>query len=92
MSYRVNDHSPDTKRRALIALSSASTLAIVALWIVYMQYSLGTPDGTPETSSVATVFASGIDSIIHIVRTGLVNSYMYFHALASDGVTYTIQK
>lgn len=91
MPYRVTDHSPEAKRRALIALSSASTLAIVALWIVYMQYSLGTPDGTP-TSGVAAVFSSGIDSIADIVRTGLVNSYMYFHSLAADGTTYTITK
>lgn len=91
MPYRITSNSPEAKRRALIALSAASTLAIVALWIVYMQYSLGTPDGTAD-SGIAAVFASGIDSIAHIVRTGLVNSYMYFHSLAADGVTYTISK
>lgn len=91
MSHRVTTHSPQDRRRALIALSSASTLAIIALWIVYMQYALGTPDGAPE-SGTAAIFASGIDSITHIIRTGLVNSYMYFHSLAADGVTYTIQK
>lgn len=87
----MNRASHAEKRRALIALSSASVLAIVALWIVYMHYMLSSPDG-PTDGGMGAIFANGLDVTFETVRTGLVNSYMYFHAVFAEGTTYTVTR
>ncbi|MSR73839.1 MAG: hypothetical protein EXS60_02185 [Candidatus Pacebacteria bacterium] len=83
-----------TKRRQLIWLSAASTILIVMLWIFYMQRTFNpTPKDTAvtQTDSVS-VFENGLSTIGDTVMTGLVNSYLYFHTVASQEKTFTITK
>lgn len=83
-----------TKRRQLIWLSAASTILIVMLWIFYMQRTFNpTPKDTTvtQTDSVS-VFENGLSTIGDTVMTGLVNSYLYFHTVASQEKTFTITK
>lgn len=84
----------DIKRRQLIWLSTASTILIIMLWIFYMQrtFSLAPVDTTtPQTDSVS-VFKNGLSRMSDTVMTGLVNSYLYFHTVASEEKTFTITK
>ncbi len=95
MSHRLTHHEEDkAKRRQLIWLSAASTILIIILWIFYMQRTFtslsNTPD-VPQTDSTS-VFKTGLTTISDTVITGLVNSYLYFHTVASEEKTFTITK
>ena len=82
------------KRRQLIWLSAASTVLIVILWIFYMQRTFTGPSAdtnTKKTDSVS-VFKTGLMTIGDTVMTGLVNSYLYFHTIASEEKTFTIER
>ena len=84
----------DVKRRQLIWLSTASTILIIMLWIFYMQRTFNaTPADTttPQTDSTS-VFKTGLSRIGDTITTGLVNSYLYFHTVASEEKTFTITK
>ncbi len=84
----------EAKRRQLVWLSAASSLLIVIMWIFYMErtFTLPADDASaPKTDSVS-VFENGLAAIRETVETGLVNSYLYFHTVASEGKTFTITK
>ncbi len=86
--------SPETlKRRTLVALSSVSVAAIIVLWIFYMNYAIGSPvePASPDAGASA-IFMKGTDVIAASVRNGLVNSYLYFHGIVSEGTTFEIHK
>ena len=46
---------------------------------------------TPQTDAVS-FFTKGLTTIGDTVETGLVNSYLYFHTVASEKKTFTITK
>lgn len=95
MPHRLTHHETErTKRRQLIWLSAASTALIIMLWIFYMQRTFSaapTEEAAPKTD-VASVFENGLSAIGDTVMTGLVNSYLYFHTVASEEKTFTITK
>lgn len=82
------------KRRQLIWLSTASSILIIIMWIFYMQRTFTLPSNEPNTpkEDSASVFATGLTTIYETVETGLVNSYLYFHTVASEEKTFTITK
>jgi hypothetical protein len=87
-------HNDLAKRRQLIWLSTASTLLIIMLWIFYMERTFSpTPKDTAaaQTDSVS-ILENGLSRIGDTVMTGLVNSYLYFHTVASQEKTFTITK
>ena len=85
-------HSRDAeKRRALIALSVSSVAAILLVWILYMNWSLDSPDAMPH-ASIGQIFGAGSGAITHSIETGLVNSYLYFHSAMTSGNTFVISK
>lgn len=95
MSHRLTRHDENRKkRRELIALSAASSVLIVIMWIFYMQYTFTRPnaDTNAEGANSASVFKTGLSVIADTVETGLVNSYLYFHTVASEEKTFTITK
>ncbi|MDO8582581.1 MAG: hypothetical protein Q7R63_01120 [bacterium] len=96
MPHRLARHEEHTaKRRQLIWLSTASTLLIIMLWIFYMQrtFSVPTPaDDRPAQTDSVSVFKNGFSRIATTIETGLVNSYLYFHTVASEEKTFTITK
>ena len=79
------------KRRALIALTAASVAAILALWILYMNWSLDSPDAAPRASA-AGIFKTGAYVITRSIETGLINAYLYFHSRLTTGNTYILDK
>ena len=92
MPYRLSQAEENAKKkRALIALSSASVAAIVALWILYMNWTLAAPDAVPQAGG-AEIFGTGMRTITRTVETGLINSYLYFHAAATTGTTFVISR
>lgn len=83
------------KRRQLIWLSAASTALIVIMWIFYMQKTFTAAPADPAKAAepgALAVFKTGLAKIGETVETGLVNSYLYFHTVASEGKTFTITK
>ena len=86
--------SDRVKRRQLIWLSTASTILIIMLWIFYMQRTFTGLSATPETpqTNSTSVFKTGLATIGDTVMTGIVNSYLYFHTVASEEKTFTITK
>lgn len=96
MSHRLAHHNEEKiKRRQLIWLSAASTALIIMLWIFYMQRTFSAPTPANETapqSGITSVFKTGLSAIGDTVMTGLVNSYLYFHTVASEEKTFTITK
>lgn len=95
MSYRITQNEKNNaKRRSLIWLSTASSALIIVMWIFYMQYAFTTASAdpnTPPTDSIS-IFKNGLTTIENTIETGLVNSYLYFHTVASEGKTFTIKK
>ena len=92
MPYRLSQAEENAKKkRALVALSSASVAAIVALWILYMNWTLAAPDAAPQAGATE-IFGTGMTTIAHTVETGLINSYLYFHHAATEGTTFTISR
>ena len=84
----------DVKRRQLIWLSAASSILIIIMWIFYMQrtFTVAPADSDiPQTDSIS-IFTTGLTTIKETIETGLVNSYLYFHTVASEGKTFTITK
>lgn len=84
----------DAKRRSLIWLSAASSLLIIIMWVFYMTSTLTIPQSdtdAPQATSVS-IFKTGIATIKNTIETGLVNSYLYFHTIASEEKTFTITK
>ena len=82
------------KRRQLIWLSTASTALIILLWIFYMERTF---NPAPQVANEArtdsfAVFKNGLAAIGGTIETGLVNSYLYFHTVASEEKTFTITK
>jgi hypothetical protein len=90
MSRRLTHHDEEkTKRRQLFWLSTSSSVLIVVLWIFYMQASFGA-GRTEAGKKIETTFNKGIAVIGETIETGLVNSYLYFHTVASEEKTFTI--
>ncbi len=95
MPHRLTHHETErTKRRQLIWLSAALTALIVMLWIFYMQrtFSVAPAEPTDVKTDAASVFENGLTAISDTVMTGLVNSYLYFHTVASEEKTFTIKR
>lgn len=95
MSHRLKEREAnDIKRRQLIWLSVASSALIIMVWIFYIERTftgLSREPAAPQTDSVS-VFKTGLSTIGETITTGLVNSYLYFHTVASEGKTFTITK
>ena len=84
----------DAKRRSLIWLSTTSSALIIVMWIFYMQYAFTAPqdDTNASQTTFVSIFKTGIATIKNTIETGLVNSYLYFHTVASEEKTFTITK
>ena len=84
----------DAKRRSLIWLSVASSALIIIMWIFYMHYAFTAPqnDTNAPQMTFVSIFKTGIATITTTIETGLVNSYLYFHTVASEEKTFTIQR
>ena len=89
MSHSLTPTHETEKRRALIALSAASVAAIVLGWIVYMSWSLDSPDAAPH-AGIGQIFSTGTNVIVRSVETGLINSYLYFHNGLVNGNTFDL--
>ena len=95
MHHRLGQHEENkAKRRQLIWLSTASSILIIMLWIFYMQRTFTGPstDTTSPQTNSTSVFKTGLSRIGNTITTGLVNSYLYFHTVASEEKTFTIER
>lgn len=64
------------------------------LWIFYMQrtFSPAPKETEAQKTDSLSVFENGLSAIGDTVMTGLVNSYLYLHTVASEEKTFTITK
>lgn len=96
MSHRMNNlkHLPDeAKRRLLISLTAVSVVLIVALWIIYFDWTLQSPlYGAPPAATAGDIFKTGLSVIGATVERGIINSYLYAHAVISQGRTFIIER
>lgn len=96
MPHRITPQKEnEAKRRQLIWLSAASSALIIIMWIFYMEYTFTAASATTnarESNSSVALFKTGLSTIENTIETGLVNSYLYFHTIASEGKTFTIKR
>lgn len=96
MPHRVNNLKnlpDDVKRRLLVCLTAVSVVLIVALWAVYFDWTLQSPlYGAPPAATTGDIFKTGLSVIGAMVEKGIINSYLYFHAVISQGRTFVIQR
>lgn len=95
MPHRIaSKRENDAKRRSLIWLSTASSLLIIIIWFFYMEHAFTAPqtDASAAQTTSVSLFKTGLRTIQETVETGLVNAYLYFHTVASEGNTFTIKR
>jgi|GEM_PF-2461001 len=95
MPHRLTHNKEQAKkRRELIWLSATSSVLIIIMWIFYMQYTFTQKNDAviaPQAQPIS-ILKAGLNAIVDTIETGFVNSYIYFHTVASEGKTFTITK
>ncbi|MFH1759402.1 MAG: hypothetical protein ABH822_02475 [Patescibacteria group bacterium] len=87
----------ETRKRWLIILTSSSALAVIALWGVYLNFTLAsvdslTGDMVQNNPGFFQIFSKGFSTIGGKTATGLANSYVYFSGKAGEENAFVIDR
>ncbi len=85
--------SYDIKRRLLLWLTIVSVIAIIILWALYVNWTIGSPlYGEPAAATTEDIFKTGLSAIGATIEKGVVNAYVYFHNALAESNIFIIQK
>ena len=94
--YRIQESDEGTKRKWLIILSSVSSIIVIGLWAVYLNFTttsaITANSMNNKKPGFFKIFSTGASVVSGKTATGLANSYVYFSDKAKSQNKFLINK